>query len=138
VVHWLAWAHPAWMVASLAAAGLAARAGLALRRERVRGLRRSPGGRERHLRYAKPAVAMVAVGFLGGPPSMWWLRGREPFDTLHFLLGSAALALFLTTAVLGHRLERGRGRPREVHAACGAAALLLALAAAVAGFILLP
>lgn len=137
-MRWLAWVHPAWMVASLGVAGLAARAGLALRRERVRGARRTPGGRERHLCYAKPAVAMVAVGFLGGPPSMWWLRGREPFDTVHALLGCTALALFLAAAVLGHRLERGRGRPLDAHAACGAAALLLALAAAVAGFILLP
>jgi len=137
-VGWLAWVHPAWMLASLGAAGLAARAGLALRRERARGARRSPGLRERHLRWAKPAVAMVALGFLGGPPSMWWLRGREPFGTAHALLGCAALALFLTAAVLGHRLERGRGRPLDAHAACAAAALLLALAAAVAGFVLLP
>jgi hypothetical protein len=69
---------------------------------------------------------------------MVWLREREAFETAHAWLGSATLALFAATALLGRRLERGRGRPLDAHALCGLLAALLAFATAVAGFVLLP
>jgi hypothetical protein len=126
------------MVASLLLALAALRAGLALRRSR-RGLApRAPGLRRRHLRLAKPAVWLIAIGFVGGPLSIWLFRGREPFGTVHAWLGLVAAGLFGIAAGLGRSLERGRGRSPDVHALVGTVALLVAAVAAVAGFVLLP
>ena len=126
------------MVASLALAFAALRAGLALRRARL--ARRPPPreARRRHLRLAKPAVALLLVGFLLGPVSAVALRGWTPFETLHGLAGLAAAALFVAAALQGHRLEGGRVSARGAHALLGALALLVAAVAAVAGFVLLP
>jgi polyferredoxin len=126
------------MVASLLLALAALRAGLALRRSR-RGLApRDPSLRRRHLRFSKPAVWMVLAGFVGGPVSMAWLRGEPPFGTAHAWIGLTAATFFASAAVLGRRLERGRGRGFDAHAALGVLALLAAAVAAVAGFVLLP
>jgi hypothetical protein len=126
------------MVASLVLTGLALRAGLRLRQAR-RG--QGPGAaraRARHLRVAKPAVVVVLAGFVAGPLSMFFLRGRTPFATLHALLGSFAAGLFLAAAVLGHRIEEGASRAADVHGMLGLAAFLAAAGAAIAGFVLLP
>ena len=126
------------MLVSLALAVLTLRAGLALRRTR-RGLApRDPRLRRRHLRLAKPAIALVLVGFVGGPISAVALRGWQPIASFHGALGLVVAALFVTAAVLGWRLEHGRTRAFEVHAWLGALAVLGAALAAVAGFVLLP
>ena len=147
LLHALAWVHPVWMLCSLGLAAAALRLGLALRRDRrsrLHGLARAPEARPRgalrraHLRLAKPAVVLICLGFVGGPLSMWALRGRPPFGTVHALLGVTAALLFAATAVLGRRLELARGRPLEAHALAGLLALLAGAAAAVAGFVLLP
>jgi hypothetical protein len=138
LLRWLAWAHPAWMAASLAAAAGALRLGLRLRRARLAGRRREPGLLRRHLRLAKPAVALVAIGFAGGPLSAVLLRGWTPFERLHGWLGLAALALFGAAAWLGLRLERGRDRRAALHGLLGLAAVLAGAIAALAGFVLLP
>lgn len=134
----LAYGHPLWMSVALATAALAARSGLRLRRARRLGTRRTPADRARHLRLAKTAVVLITFGAAGGPLSMVWLRGREPFETAHAAIALLALALFITTAWLGRRLERGRGRPLDAHALVAALALLCAGMAAVTGFVLLP
>jgi hypothetical protein len=126
------------MASSLALAALALRSGLALRNGRRRGAHRRPGDVARHLARAKPAVALLAVGFLGGPASMAWLRGRSPFASAHAWFGIIAIALFLATAWLGRRLERGRGRPVDAHALLAVLSLLTAALAAATGFALLP
>jgi hypothetical protein len=126
------------MLASIALAGLTLRAGLALRRARLGRTPRDPALRRRHLRIAKPAVALVLAGFVAGPVSAVWLRGWDAFETFHGVLGLAVAALFLAAAVIGRRLERGRSRAFEAHARLGALAVLGALVAAVAGFVLLP
>jgi hypothetical protein len=138
LARWLAYAHPVWMLAALALSALALRSGLALRSARRRGVRREPGERRRHLARAKPAVAMLVIGFAGGPLSMAFLRGREPFGTAHAWIGTLALALFVAAAVLGRRLEHGRGRSLDAHAALAVLAALTAAAAALTGFVLLP
>jgi hypothetical protein len=116
----------------------ALRSGLVLRRGRRLHARRRPEELARHLGRAKLAVAFVALGWMGGPASMWWLRGRAPFETAHAWAGTLALALFLATAWLGRRLERGRGRPLGAHALAAALALLAAGLAALMGLVLLP
>lgn len=126
------------MLISLGLAALALRIGLQMRRARRRRLRRPRGARRRHLRLAKPGVVMLLVGFAGGPLSMAWLRGRDPFDTAHALAGSVAVVLFSAAALVGRRLERGRSRAVELHAVLGLLAMLVAAAAAAAGFVLLP
>ncbi|MEB2344663.1 MAG: DUF4079 family protein [Deltaproteobacteria bacterium] len=138
LARWLAYAHPAWMLAALTLAALALRSGLALRRARRLRVRRRPEDLRRHLAVAKPALVMVAAGFAGGPLSMAWLRGREPFATAHAWIGVAALLLFVAAGILGRRLERGRGRPRDAHALLATLALLAAAGAALTGFVLLP
>ncbi|MBW2232696.1 MAG: hypothetical protein JRG92_16480 [Deltaproteobacteria bacterium] len=123
---------------SLALVALALRAGLEMRRRRHAGERR---GRElvaRHLRLAKPAVYMIAAGFLGGPLSAWWLRGWTPGRTFHAGLGVVAAALFLSAGVMGHRILRGKSRAVDAHGWLGLLGMLVAAVAAVAGFVLLP
>jgi len=134
----LAWVHPAWMLASIAGAAAALRAGLRLRRARLAGLRRPPELRRRHLRIARPAAAAILVGFTLGPISAVALRGFEPFDTFHGAVGLATATLFAGAAWLGHRLAGGRSRARDLHALLGGLGVLLAALAAVAGFGLLP
>lgn len=134
----LAYGHPLWMTASIALAALAARSGLRMRRARRLGVRRDPSERRRHLRIAKPAVALIAIGWIGGPLSMLWLRDRAPFETAHAWIATGAIVLFLATAVVGRGLERGRHRRLEAHALVGMAALLAAGLAALTGFVLLP
>ena len=63
------------MVASLGVVALALRAGLRLRRARFGREPRTPDLLRNHLRLAKPAVALICVGFLAGPISAAWLRG---------------------------------------------------------------
>jgi hypothetical protein len=138
VARGLAYLHPAWMVTSLALAALALRAGLALRRSRLGRLPRAAGLRRAHLRIAKPAVVVVLLGFVAGPVSAWWLRGWEPFETFHALVGTLVAGLFAAAAVVGRRIETGRSRAFDAHALFGGLALLLAALAAVAGFALLP
>jgi len=138
IVRGLAYVHPLWMVASLALCIVALRAGLALRRARI--ARRPPpgGARERHLRVAKPAVALVLGGFALGPVTVAALRDWTPMSSFHSLLGGLAVLLFVGASLQGRRLERGDRTARETHARLAAAATALALAAAVAGFVLLP
>ena len=62
------------------------------------GTRRDPATRTRHLRTAKLAVSLIAIGFVGGPLSMAFLRGRDPFETAHAWIATLALGLFLATA----------------------------------------
>ena len=138
VTRALAYGHPLWMSVALATAALAARSGLRMRRARRLGTRRDPADRSRHLRLAKLAVVLIVFGAGGGPLSMVWLRGRAPFETAHAAVALLALGLFIATAWLGRRLERGRGRPLDAHATVAALALLCAGVAAVTGFVLLP
>lgn len=126
------------MLVSLAVAVAALQSGLRLRRARLRGTPRRRDERSRHLRLAKTAVAMVMVGFVGGPISAVWLRGFDPFATLHGWLALAAVLLFAATAWLGHRLEHGALEWRELHARLALASLLAAAAALGTGFVLLP
>jgi hypothetical protein len=126
------------MLTGLGVAALALRSGLRLRRARRAGAPRRPELRRSHLRLAKPAAVLVLVGFAGGPISWVWLRGGEPFGTFHGWVGVTVAALFAAAAVLGHRIEEGKSRGFDAHAACGAAAVLLGALAAVAGFVLLP
>jgi hypothetical protein len=126
------------MIASLGLAALALRAGLRLRRGRIARTRRTPGQLRDHLRLAKPAIVLILVGFVAGPLSAFWLRGWTPFSSLHAWLGLLVASLFGVVAMLGWRLEHGRGRPVEAHGILAGLAVLAAAVAAVAGFVLLP
>jgi Protein of unknown function (DUF4079)/Eukaryotic cytochrome b561 len=126
------------MAASLMLAGLALRAGLVLRRARAARRPAPRGARRRHLRLAKPAVALVLFGFAAGPVSSVWLRGWSAFESFHGWVGGVAAALFIATAWYGRRLEKGRAASRNAHALAGGLAMLAAAVAAVAGFVLLP
>ena len=138
LARWLAYAHPLWMVVSIGVAGLALRKGLALRRARLRHTRREPGALRSHLALAKPAVAMLLVGFLAGPLSMATLRGREPFETAHGWIGATTIVLFVATAWMGRQLELRRSRSVDTHALLAALAMLAAAVAALTGLVLLP
>ena len=136
MLRWLAWGHPVAMSVGLLLAVVALRLGLALRS--ARRARRPIGAeaRRRHLRVAKPAVAILLVGFLGGPASAVWLRGWEAFGTFHSVLGVLAAFFFLSTGIEGRRLERGGG-DRDRHALLAVVAVLFGGCAAFAGFVLL-
>jgi hypothetical protein len=126
------------MIASLGVVALALRAGLRLRRARFGSEPRTPEMLRAHLRFAKPAVALVCVGFAAGPISVAWLRDWVPFSSFHAWLGVLASGLFVAVAILGHRLEQHRGRPLAAHAILAGLAVLFAAVAVVAGLVLLP
>jgi hypothetical protein len=126
------------MLLSLALALLALRAGLEMRKLRLRGARHSAELLRRHLLLAKPAVVLVLIGFVGGPVSAVVLRDWEPFGSLHSALGGLAALLFVAAARIGWGLERRRGGSASRHGALGLAAVLLAALASMAGFVLLP
>ena len=141
-MRWLAYLHPAWMLASFGLAFLTLRLGLALRRLRERGGEGRGALMKRHMRLGKPAVALLCAGFLGGPVSAYWLRGWTPFGTLHAWLGVLAAGLFIGAFWLGNGMARRRGEARsravEAHARLGLAATLIGGLACFAGFVLLP
>ena len=126
------------MLAALLLVGLTLRSGLALRRARQGLAPRSRELRPRHLRLAKPAVAIFLMGALFGPISSVWLRGWQPLHSFHGLLGALLVALIGSAAWLGWRLEHGRSRAFDAHALLGLAACLIAGLATIAGFVLLP
>jgi len=126
------------MVLGIALAFLAMRAGTRLRRARTQGGRRTKAMRDAHLRIAKPAVAVVLIGFAGGLASAWLLRGWTPLENFHGWLGLSVALLFGSAAAIGHRIEEGKSRSYDAHALLGGLALLGAAVAAVAGFVLLP
>ena len=134
----LAYAHPLFMLAALALAFFALRAGLALRSARRRGARRDGRTYARHLRLAKLAVALLPLGFAAGLASALGLRGWGALGSAHGWISSAALALFLAAAFQGRRLERGEGGLPDAHALLGVLAALCAAAALFTGFVLLP
>ena len=141
LAFWLAHLHPAAMVVALILAGVALRMGLVMRRRRLGG---EPPGKSvlvSHLRYAKPAVLLVALGLLSGPVSAVWLRDWAAFETFHGLAAGLSGLCFLAAGYWGWRLERGRLRRQEganTHGLLGTLAMLLGLLAAAAGMVLLP
>lgn len=130
--------HPVWTLCGVLAAALALRVGLQMRKARQRGERRPPEWRRKHLRIAKPAVAIVLIGFLAGPLSSIYLRDWTPFERFHSWVAIVAAGLFGAAAVLGRRMERGEGRQLDAHGWLGLLAVLAAAVAAVSGFVLLP
>ena len=136
--YWLAYAHPAFMLAVLGCVLAALRFGLGLRRARRAGARRDGRAYARHLRVAKLAAALLPLGFAGGLASALWLRGWGALESAHGWVACTTLALFLATAYFGRRLERGARDSHEVHAAFAVVAVLGAAAATFTGFALLP
>ncbi len=135
-MRWLAYVHPALMIAVLALALFVLREGLGIRRAR---LRQQPFDSRRHRRWARVLISLVAAGFVLGLASMGWLRGRPLGDSVHFPLALGAGLGMGTAAALGLWLERGAPpRARAAHALCAAAGVLLGLGAAVAGMAILP
>ena len=134
----LAFVHPAWMVASLAVAVATARLGLEIRRRRARGEPVGGALRERHLLFGQRAIAMVSIGFVGGPLSMLFFRERAWFDSFHGILGIIVLGLFLWTGWSGRALAAGNREIRDIHRLAAASAIGSAMLSAVAGFTLLP
>lgn len=138
LLHWLAFFHPAWMLASLALALATARLGLQIRRRRAAGRGAGSGLRARHLRFGRLTLAAVGTGFVLGPLSMFFLRGRGLFESFHGVLGIIVLGLFAWTGWSGRALRRGRPEARDIHRIAAACSIAAAMLSAVAGFILLP
>lgn len=134
----LAFVHPAWMVASLVMAVATARLGLEIRRRRANGQRVGASLRSRHLRFGKWTIAMVTIGFVGGPLSMILFRERAAFDSFHGILGLIVFGLFAWTGWSGRTLSRGDPEAREIHRLAAAGAIASAMLSAIAGFVLLP
>ena len=126
------------MLGALSLEFLALRVGLALRRARRLGARKPAGAYRRHLRLAKPALGAAWLGFAGGLASALWLRGWEPLASAHGLAALVSLGLLTATGVVGRRLEAGRSRAHDAHAALALGATLAGAVSFVTGFVLLP
>ena len=72
------------------------------------------------------------------PLSSIFLRDWTPFERAHGWIGLAAAGLFVATAIVGRRIERGQSRALDLHAVLALAATLAAGVAAMTGFVLLP
>jgi len=119
------YAHPVFMVATLALVLLALRHGLTLRRARgggdLGGLTRGEH-RERHLKLGKAAVVCAVVGFAGGVGTTVLVQGKAPVTTFHGLVGSLTLLAFGALSLLGRRLEAGEATDgKESESEAGAA-----------------
>jgi hypothetical protein len=137
----VAYAHPAFMLATLALALLTLRAGLALRRARRLGLQRDGRTLAKHLRLAKLAITLLPIGYAAGLASALWLRGWDALASAHGRIASVTLALFLTAAYAGRKLERkqaGALATPDTHALLAVLAALGAAASLFTGFVLLP
>jgi len=134
----LAFAHPVWMVTSLALALATARLGLRIRKRRSAGQPVGAELRRRHLRLGRLAIALVVAGFALGPLSMALFRARPVFESFHGVLGIIVTGLFLWTGHSGRALSRGDPTARGLHRLVAAGAIGAALFSAVAGFVLLP
>lgn len=134
-MRWLAYLHPAAMLAVLALGLVVLLEGLEIRRRRV--LRQRFDAR-RHRRLARVFVLLAVAGFGSGLFSMGVLRGKPLFGSVHAWITSAALLGLVAAAVLGFQLERNPSSVvRGPHALAGSLGLLVAFAAAVAGFAIL-
>ena len=138
LAFYLAYLHPAWMTIALGLVLATLRSGLAMRSRRVRGLRPILEDRQRHLRLAKPALAMIWIGFAAGLASSSLLRGWELLGSAHGKVSLVSLALFTATGWLGHQLEEGQRTDPERHAWLALAAVFSAAASLGTGFVLLP
>ena len=138
ILRVFAFVHPIWMVVSLTIAIATARLGLEIRRRRRRDHPVGANLRKRHLRYGKRAISMIALGFLLGPASMFFLRDRNPFDSFHGIVGVIVLGLFMWTGWSGRALAAGNREAREIHRIVAASSIAAAMFSVVAGFILLP
>ncbi|MBM4383722.1 MAG: DUF4079 family protein [Deltaproteobacteria bacterium] len=136
--YWLAYAHPAFMLAALGLALAALRLGLGLRSSRRLGARRDGRAYARHLRLAKLAVTLLPLGFAAGVASAVLLRGWSALGSAHGRISSAALVLFLGAALFGRKLERGAKDAHDTHALLAVLAALCAAASIFTGFVLLP
>lgn len=125
------------MAGGILLAAAALRSGLRMRRARRLG-RFDADARARHLRLAKIAIAVIALGFAGGPISMFFLRNRPLFESGHALFATGSLALFAVAAFLGRRLEQGARVSRDHHALVAILAVLSAGLAFATGWVLLP
>ena len=142
-MRWLAYLHPAAMLAVLALGLLVLREGLRVRRNRLGG---NPAGRippagaaARHRRLGKVFVLLAGAGFASGLASMGWIRGEALFESVHAVLATAALVGFAAGGALGLWLERHpASSARAAHAIAAGGGLLVGLAAAIAGFAILP
>ncbi len=134
---WLAYAHPAAMLAVLALGVVVLREGLLIRRARFGG---PPCDPARHRRLARVFVALVVIGFASGLGSQAGLRGKPLFESVHVIFATGALCGLSSAGALGLWMERHGGGPRLrlTHILLGAGGLLLGLGAAVAGIAILP
>jgi len=134
----LAYLHPAFMVATITLVLVVLREGIRMRKLRLARKPVSRALRDRHTKLAKPAVAMVMVGLLGGVVSIVELRARAPLGTFHAFAALLSASLFGAAAWIGHRIEARKSRAVEAHGWLGLAATLAAALASLGGFVLLP
>ncbi|HPG26693.1 MAG TPA: DUF4079 family protein [Myxococcota bacterium] len=134
----LAFAHPAWMIGSLALAVFTARLGLEIRRRRRVGEPIGAALRARHLAFGRRTLGLVAAGFVLGAVSMVGLRERALLDSFHGVLGEIVAGLFAWTGWSGRALARGDQEARDIHRLAAAGAIAFSAVSAIAGFVLLP
>ena len=129
----LAYVHPAFAVLVLALLAHVASLGVRARNDRRNRLTYL----SRHARLAPWVYAGVALSWIGGLTSKWWLRPPAELATSgHFKIGIALVAVLSLSALTSRRMDRPL--VRSVHPWFGVLGLLLAAAQVFFGMQLLP
>ncbi len=128
-----AYVHPAIAVLVLALLAHLASLGVRARNDR----RGRHAHLSRHARLAPRVYAGVALSWVGGLASNWWLRPPAELATSgHFKIGLALVAVLSLSALTSRWMDRPA--VRSVHPWFGVLGLLLAAAQVVFGLQLLP
>jgi hypothetical protein len=152
-VRLLPYLHPLWQLAALALAVWTFSLGLRMRalRRRARGVgdfrlaanarkQRRESLRRRHVRSGLVFLAAIAAGYAGGPLILGLARDEAVFESAHAFFATLTLGVVTAGGLLGYRLWRGRGAPRDrdLHAYCMGLGIFLGIVAAMLGLGLLP
>lgn len=94
---------------------------------------------QKHIRWGKRFYILLWIGFMIGPASLFYLKGRVFTTGFHAYLAILILLIFSLGVYLGWRLSKGKGKDRLalIHMGMNYSAFFFVLIQIVLGLILL-